>query len=70
MNEIRLKPCPFCGFNRVAIFLEKRTGTKFSGYIQCSCCDAKAGMVFYDSEEKARDGAVRAWNKRAYNDEP
>nr|DAM36721.1 MAG TPA: restriction alleviation protein [Caudoviricetes sp.] len=71
MDEIKLKPCPFCGGEAML------TTNLYAGivYIQCKCCTAMAGRkrkivssmigkeYFVNKEE-----AIEAWNRRV-NDE-
>ena len=51
----KLKPCPFCGGNNVAIF-DKET---FS-YIECPDCLGR----FYQAEACSVEDNIEAWNKR------
>jgi Lar family restriction alleviation protein len=68
MDEIKLKPCPFCGGEAML------TTNLYAGivYIQCKCCTAMVGRkrkivssmigkeYFVNKEE-----AIEAWNRRA-----
>ena len=59
MNE-KLKPCPFCGSNRVQI----RTDDEgISWYIFCNNCGAMCGYALSEDE------VVKAWNRRAESEE-
>ena len=77
MNE--LKPCPFCGneVNIEKIPLWYGNGRGYSGCyefkIKCDNCGCtvhqpKTDSV-YRSEEKARENAIKAWNRRVNDDE-
>lgn len=70
-----LKPCPFCG-NEVKVEkipLWYGNGRGYSGCyefkIKCESCgcsvDQPENDSVYRSEEKARENAVEAWNRRA-----
>lgn len=73
MENIKLKPCPFCGVEaQIKATIKKDTG--FTIWCQCKKCDAKT--VGYcpninnedaaiDSIERCIESAVRKWNRRA-----
>ena len=52
-EEIKLKPCPFCGGNDVVA-----EETYMSGYVRCRGCGAEGGFRY------SHDEAVAAWNRR------
>lgn len=54
MNEVELKPCPFCG-SKIIYGNEVRQGIH---RIECSCCDAGS-----ESLECIED-AIEKWNRR------
>ena len=60
MNEITLKPCPFCGGEAVFALGEeyRRECGQENDWIICSSCCAESG--YFDSPEKAAE----AWNRR------
>ena len=68
-RKIELKPCPFCGNDKLFIFppddlkLFPR-GNTYRGYVSCKCgavCMAK----FYSAyPAKAREAAAAIWNRR------
>lgn len=73
MNDIRLRACPFCGGQPVA--LVARRAFDNSVVIQCSCCGVSTGFVLFRSEKGAAAGrdllpdlatarrhAAEAWN--------
>lgn len=72
-----LEPCPFCGNNETHLLeigaidhgYEKRPhGFRFTGYVTCLNCFAKAtGTSFHWDEDSAKSAAIRAWNRRADN---
>ena len=57
MNDIKLKPCPFCGSLSPKII----GSDKYSDYI-ARCYDCGASSDYFDSKEKAAE----AWNRRSY----
>ena len=57
MPEEKLKPCPFCGSQKLFI-----KGI----YVTCIDCQAEGPLSIDDQEEKA--GAVKIWNKREPSD--
>ncbi|MDE7104660.1 MAG: Lar family restriction alleviation protein [Ruminococcus sp.] len=60
MNEIKLKPCPFCG--REAILKEKVSKDEIRYYVLCGKCMSKSHMFVTEKD------AVDAWNRRAKNE--
>ena len=73
LNE--LKPCPFCGGEMLKIEVndhgtEKRPfGFRFTAKVICLDCFASCGTHgFEHNEEAGKRMAVRAWNRRADND--
>lgn len=52
-DEIKLKPCPFCGSNDVTV-----EETYASGYVRCRSCGAEGGFRY------SHDEAAAAWNRR------
>jgi Lar family restriction alleviation protein len=53
-----LKPCPFCGCNKVEII---ESVIENGHYVHCEICDAKSS-TYYRAEN-----AVNAWNRRYDN---
>lgn len=53
MNEVELKPCPFCGSNDVTV-----NDAYMHSYAQCRVCRAEGGL------RDSHDEAVAAWNRR------
>lgn len=60
MDDIKLKPCPFCG--GIDVHIEEDPHYHGS-YIQCYECLAS----FYQAEAICIEDNVRAWNRRAFN---
>jgi Lar family restriction alleviation protein len=58
MEEI--KPCPFCGFEKIGCYSESGGDYAPDGYFySCDKCDAQA------VSELTTEKALEAWNKRA-----
>lgn len=55
MNEVELKPCPFCGSKRVHGEKVKRNIYR----VECWCCGARVEFV------ASIDNAIKWWNTRA-----
>ena len=56
MSEIKLKPCPFCGGEAFASYI--------NGDFAVSCVDCGCGTEYGPSKEEA----VAAWNRRTINE--
>ena len=68
MNEIKLKPCPFCGGKAVLEPYKARKG--YEANIQCNGgCLALMRTITYDTEEEAVEAVVNTWNRRADNEQ-
>lgn len=63
MEEIRLKPCPFCGGEASYVFdpegIKDTEGRMWAYQITCNKCCATAGLCF------SQQMAAEAWNRRA-----
>lgn len=70
MEQLKLKPCPFCGGR--ARVIGKRRGGSTCYCISCSSCGAKSRVAFvqpwHDSKFVAQCQAAKLWNARADND--
>ena len=55
MQEVELKPCPFCGSKNIRLWGEKDKGTP---WVQCNNCLASTGTY------EKREQAIGAWNRR------
>ena len=68
MKENELKPCPFCGGEAVLEPYKARKG--YEANIQCNGgCLALMRTITYDTEEEAVNNVVKAWNRRADNEQ-
>jgi Lar family restriction alleviation protein len=52
MKNTELKPCPFCGSNRISVIY------KYYFYCFCNNCEAEGSI------KESREEAIEAWNKR------
>lgn len=59
MDEIKLKPCPFCGGKAAAIWNGASNERNYC--VRCWECGAETSV--YKSEKEAKE----AWNRRADN---
>lgn len=64
MTEPKLKPCPFCGSDKV----ELRSGFAFNGAVHCFNCTADvvfdACRLVADGDSNWQEACVNGWNKR------
>lgn len=68
MEEPKPLPCPFDGKRSHVVEIVDRFGT--SRYeVVCSERYCRLGRPSYGRHFKTKSGAIRAWNKRAKNDE-
>jgi hypothetical protein len=66
MTEQKLKPCPFCGSNKIRICV----GTIDNGvpcdmdkpYYQVRCCSC--GCVVDNYDNRTKEDVIKAWTKR------
>ena len=61
-SEDELKPCPFCDWSASIETFKVRKG--YEANVQCDCCLASMATITYDTEEEARQNAIKAWNRR------
>ena len=66
-NEIKLKPCPFCGGKAAKI--TRALGLEYTAYISCVKCGAGIDGEPNYNKLKAEISASDAWNSRAYEEE-
>ena len=59
MNKEDLKPCPFCGSEKVAVIRHKFRYLEVSYGIECPDCNTQSYQFF-----KTRQEAIDAWNTR------
>lgn len=68
MNEINLKPCPFCGSNNLKLYtFERNDIPKYKWRTHVVCLECFGGTVNHDldcTENESRDNAIKAWNRR------
>ena len=62
MEEIELKPCPFCGGKGVEILEDENKYLYYRYMAQCQKCGANAKL------SRTKEEARKAWNRRADND--
>lgn len=78
MTEIKLKPCPFCGSDKLKVD-SKRTFNystrRCSVSVRCMKCHARGSTVGidmptdkYNEREICESAAIEAWNRRTNND--
>lgn len=64
---MKLKPCPFCGFSRAKVMVDKDKWCTI-GTVTCNICGAQVSgvgvMVGTVSEKELKAGAVKVWNTR------
>lgn len=70
MGMINLKPCPFCGSERVKLFTYSTGGICVKCY-DCCCQTGAFSDSFSDDATtvSAAERVVKAWNKRKWIDE-
>lgn len=59
MDEIKLKPCPFCGGKGVEILEDENKYLYYRYMAQCQKCGANAKLG------RTKEEACKAWNQRA-----
>ena len=68
MDEIKLKPCPFCGSEAKLLVCDLGVSVTCSN---CGCCtdskkDDYGGLqLWIKSTETATERVIKAWNRRA-----
>lgn len=67
MENIELKPCPFCG--GMADFEKDYFCTKSYFWVKCTECGARIASVEESLYYCAKDKAIELWNKRRTDDE-
>lgn len=73
MSE-QLKPCPFCGSNKLKLDKKIRRYKGRDAYtvsVRCNCCHARGGTVLnlsipYAVKEDVEFIAFERWNRRPY----
>lgn len=57
MDEIKLKPCPFCGGEATVAGIYSSNGTKF--FVACTVCGIETPRIF-----RTRETAAKVWGHR------
>lgn len=67
MDEIKLKPCPFCGRQSTTIRSKRVSNSGTTLYaVRCYRCGAEGPMVYgYEASRVAMEAAAIFWNGRA-----
>lgn len=61
MNEVKLKPCPFCGSKQIGVMVHDEFYPNLPLMYGVTCYDCQAGSCqFFRTTEEA----IEAWNKR------
>ena len=70
MNEIELKPCPFCGSTETLRISYEEICDTYEGFVRCKNCDIvlKTPEV-YNNRVEAEVAAIENWNRRAYHEQ-
>ena len=61
MHEIKLKPCPFCGYTGAEIIEAENKYLYYRYMAQCQKCGAMAKLC------RTKEEAVKNWNRRDDN---
>lgn len=68
MDEIKIKPCPFCGGKA-----EIKRYVEFAfeqAYVECTDCGARTRMIDPSLKYCANDKAAELWNNREEKPDP
>ena len=68
IEEKKLKPCPFCGYDKLKLD-KKQRNSNITYSVRCNRCHARGGssgtsIFSYEEQDKAKNEAIRKWNKR------
>lgn len=68
MDEIKLKPCPFCGGEPKLVFEERSFDyAPDLNFVRCTECGSRGKVYHSNLIDEAGSGysAIKAWNRRA-----
>ena len=69
MKNIELKPCPFCGGTNI-VYTDKADDKNNTHCVYCyDCGGGTATFSGCSSHETLKNVAIKAWNRRADDDE-
>jgi Lar family restriction alleviation protein len=62
-----LKPCPFCGSDKVSVSRNTWSDGREGRYVECENCEAASGSwpIGSANAERASELAARKWNARS-----
>lgn len=67
LENIKLKPCPFCG-SKATLIVDSRLFEPYA-LVRCENCSAETKKMIQGVKYCAADEAVKIWNRRAIPDE-
>lgn len=63
INEIKISPCPFCGYENPRVVFKNAYGIR--AYVMCGRCHARGSLCKGRSYEGAEELAIAHWNYSA-----
>lgn len=63
MDEIKLKPCPFCGGKGIL----NNGEYNLESFVKCSTCGAETSRVAASTKYCSDEKVIEAWNRRTEN---
>lgn len=67
LENIKLKPCPFCG-SKATLIVDSRSFESYA-LVRCENCSAETKKMIQSVKYCAADEIVKIWNRRAVPDE-